>query len=81
MSLNRYLYFHETHDHQTGHQALFFMTTYGLLGNNFQFLTTMMETFIGDNFLGVSFLRVIFMKAIFKETIFSAGNFQRGELS
>ena len=61
-----YLYFHKTHDHQTGHQALFFMITYGLHGNNFQFLVTMVATFIEDNFLGVNFLGVIFLGAIFK---------------
>ena len=42
------------------------MTTYGSLGNNFQFLTTMVATFIGDNFLGGNF---------------QWGDFQRGEIS
>ena len=71
VKLNRYLCFHETHEHQTGHQALFFMTTYGPHGNNFQFLTTMVATFIGDNFLGVNFLG----------GNFQGGDFQRGEIS
>ena len=44
VKLYRYLYFHETHDRQTGHQALFFMTTYG---NNFQFFMTMVAILIG----------------------------------
>ena len=57
------------------------MTTYGPHGNNFQFLTTMVATFIGDNFLGVNFLGVIFLGAIFKGAIFRGGKFQRGELS
>ena len=42
------------------------MTTYGPHGNNFQFLTTMVATFIGDDFLGVNFLGVIFLGAIFR---------------
>ena len=67
------MYFHETHDHQTGHQVLFFMTAYGLHGNNFQFLTTMVATFIGDNFLWVNFLGVIFLGVIFKGAIFRGG--------
>ena len=78
VKLNRYLYFHETHDQQTGHQVLFFMTAYGLHGNNFQFLTTMVATFIGDNFLRVNFLGVIFLRAIFKEAI-QKGEFSEGE--
>ena len=72
---NRYLYFHESHEHQTGHQALFFITTYGPYGNRFQFLTTMVATFIGENFLGVNFLGMIFLGAIFK------GGIQRGRIS
>ena len=80
-----YLYFHKTHDYQTGHQALFFMITYGLHGNNFQFLVTMVATFIEDNFLGVNFLGVIFLGVIFKGGgggsseggIFRGGNFHR----
>ena len=47
VKLYRYLYFHETHDRQTGHQALFFMTTYGPYGNNFQFFMTMVAILIG----------------------------------
>ena len=81
VKLNRYLYVHETYDHQTGHQVLFFMTTYGLHGNNFQFLTIMVANFIGDNFLGVNFLGVIFLWAISKRTIFRGGDLQRRELS
>ena len=46
VKLNRYLYFHETHDHQTGHQALFFRTTYEPYGNNFHFLMSMVAILI-----------------------------------
>ena len=80
VKLNRYLYFHETHDHQTGHQALFFMATYRQYGNNFQFLATMVATFIGDKFLGVNFLGIIFLGAIFKGAILRGEEFQRGKL-
>ena len=59
----------------------FFLTTYGPLGNNFQLLTTMVATFIGDNFLGINFLGVIFLGKIFKGAIFRRGKFQRGKLS
>ena len=76
VKLNRYLYFHATHDHQTGHQALFSMATYGPYGNNFQFLTTIVATFIGDNLLGGNFLGVIFLGDSFQ-----GGDFQRGEIS
>ena len=57
------------------------MTTYGPHGNNFQFLTTMVATFIGDNFLGVNFLGVIFLGAIFKGAIFRGGHFHGGQFS
>ena len=57
------------------------MTTYGPHGNNFQFLTTMVATFIGDNFLGVNFVEVIFWGAIFKWAIFRGRKFQREEIS
>ena len=52
------------------------MTTYGPHGNNFQFLTTMVATFIGDNFLGVNFLGGNFLGGNFQ-----GGDFQMGEIS
>ena len=47
------------------------MATYRPYGNNFQFLTTTVATFIGNNFLVVNFLG----------GSFQGGNFQRGEIS
>ena len=85
--LNRYLYFHETHDHQTGHQALFFMTTCEPYGNNFQFLMTMVAILI-NLFIGETVKKgegpwkaTIFLGLIFWGAIFRGGKFLRWEIS
>ena len=69
--LNRYQYFHETNDHQTGHQALFFLTTFEPYGNNFQFLMTTAAILIN---------RLIFLFIYFEGGQLGGGDFQRGQL-
>ena len=94
VKLNRYQYFHETNDHQTGHQALFFLTTFEPYGNNFQFLMTTAAILINRLIFlfiyfeggavrrgGLSKGTIIFKWVNFLGGDFQGGDFQRREIS
>ena len=72
VKLNRYLYFHQILDHQTGHQALFFMTSFGRYGNNYQFFMTMVSMLVNQ---------LIFFIYGGGERLGTGGNFHRGQYS